>query len=195
MALPAILESPLAAWRENTGLKWLPEVSRDKRLPELSPPRSLVKSRARTAHAGAYGVHAEVSGCDPGSLAVAAPSGSHASCLRSSRLWGGACLGLPPRPAPPRNAWPFKADRAGPNSWTRGGGGMVTWAAGGATRGSARCGAPGAAAPALAGLPPGALPSGTRSPGTPSPGPLSLLFPGPRGYSGSAFLLLISARA
>lgn len=125
------------------------------------------------------------------------PFGKPRPLFRSPRLWGGACLGLPPRPVLRRDAWPFKADQAHLQVLdARGRGhGHV---------GRRRCGsllralwppAPGAATPALAGLPPGTLPSGTRSPGTPSPGPLSRLFPGLRGHSGSAFLLLVSARA
>lgn len=107
--------------------------------------------------------------------------------LRLSQLWGGVCLGLPPRPVLPGRAWPFKADRARP---------QVVDARG---RGCGHVGrrrrdswlwalvAPGSCyhrpfpSPAP---PPGALLPGTPSPGTPSLGPLSLLLPGPCCHSG-----------
>lgn len=75
----------------------------------------------------------------PGALEVEGPLWKPRPYLRLSGLWGGGCVGLRPRPVLPGRAWPFKPDRARPQVVdARGGGGAVTWAADGATRGSGR---------------------------------------------------------
>lgn len=99
-ALQAILEGCLADCRENAPLKWLPAAPGETRLPELSFHRSLVKSRVRTAHAGPSCVNMGVSRIGPRSRGSCSPLGKP----RPQR-WGGAYLGLQPRPVPPRPAW------------------------------------------------------------------------------------------